>query len=64
MNKKLAFIICLVMLTVQLRTTPVLYASNDSPAEDYAVYSALINQKYVTDRIKLIVIKIRPSVTP
>jgi len=45
------------MLAVQLRTTPVLYASHASPEEDYAVYSALINQKYVTDRIKLIVIK-------
>ena len=57
MNKKLAFIICLLMLAVQLRTTAVLYASNDSPEEDYGVYSALINQKYVTARIKLIVIK-------
>jgi len=48
--------VCLLVLAVQLQTSRLISASS-ALEDDYEVYSALINQKYVTDRIKLIVIK-------
>ena len=56
MNKTRPFMVCLLVLAVQLQTSRLISASS-ALDDDYEVYSALINQKYVTDRIKLIVIK-------
>jgi hypothetical protein len=57
MYKMLLLIACLALSLGVMRSKEIAQAHVASQDDDYAVYSALINQKYITDRIKLVVIQ-------